>query len=386
MPVAAALLLVALWTWREPLQLWTLRRGPVAGLERYVASNRDSRAGVRALGEAYLREGRPREAVQLLDPMVSRYPADAALRTLLGQALLHAGQPDLAYAHLQLAVNALQAEDPAARWWLGQALERENKADAARQQYEAILQRHPRHFDALMRLGQLAQRDSQLTDAERYYRRAIAVQRQSGPAAVGLAEVLFRLGRLDEAVAEARRAVRLAPQEAQGYLWLGRALQARAAEGDTPAAEAAYREAVRRGGDKVTARYYLAQLLREQGRAAEALAELEANLQENSLHPPSYYELSLCARSLGQKARAEAAMARFRKLSTLENQSAELEYRVWVDPKNVALRLSLARFYFTNGRPDLARPQVERILRDAPDNPEARRLSAQIAAHPEPTL
>ena len=34
----------------------------------------------------------------------------------------------------------------------------------------------------------------------------------------------------------------------------------------------------------------------------------------------------------------------------------------------------------------LARPQVERALQRTPDQPEARRLAAEIAAHPEPSL
>jgi Tfp pilus assembly protein PilF len=48
--------------------------------------------------------------------------------------------------------------------------------------------------------------------------------------------------------------------------------------------------------------------------------------------------------------------------------------------------LKLAQLYFQNGRPDLARPQVERILRQDPNQREARKLADEIAAHPEPTL
>jgi thioredoxin-like negative regulator of GroEL len=79
-------------------------------------------------------------------------------------------------------------------------------------------------------------------------------------------------------------------------------------------------------------------------------------------------------------------MRRFQELDRLDREGSQLEYQVWANPKDVRRRLALAQFYVRHKRPDLARPQVDRILRESPEDPEARRLSAQIAAHPEPTL
>ncbi len=71
---------------------------------------------------------------------------------------------------------------------------------------------------------------------------------------------------------------------------------------------------------------------------------------------------------------------------TTNHAVGELEARLSVEPENHELRLRLAARYVRVGRPDLARPQVDRVLKRAPGDPEALRLAAQIAARPEPSL
>jgi tetratricopeptide (TPR) repeat protein len=290
------------------------------------------------------------------------------------------------YAHLQVAVNALRPADASPHWWLGQALERAERVEEARQQYEAALRFDPRHGGALLHLGQLAGVSGQLTEAESLFRRAVKAAPGSPQAAAALAEVLLRLGHPAEAAAEARRAVKLAPESVKANFWLARSLHALDIGRYETEAEAAYRKAAAGSTDKAEPRYHLAQLLRQRGRIREAMEELQTTLNENRLHKNSYHELALCARALGERERAAAATRRFRELDRLDLEGSQLEYRVWAEPENRARRLALARFYVKHGRPDLARPQVERILRRNPRDSEARTLAAQIAAHPEPTL
>ena len=381
-----ALVLVAGWVWREPAELWFLRRGSVSGLESYQQQNPDSTAVTSALAEAYLRADRSQDAVRVLTPLVDRRPEDSELRTLLGRSLLAAGDTVHAYGQLKVVVETLHDTSADALWWLGQTEERLDHGDAAFACYQRVIQKAPRHVPALLRLAHASAVAEQFTEAYEYDRRALQADPRSEPAAAGLSEMEFRLGKLSEALTHARAAVKLQPQDSNANLWLGRALLAVDSQRYADEAEAAFRRSVEGSPQKYVPRLYLARLLRERGRMAEAESALEENVRENPLHEESYYELALCARALGHHDRATSALAHFRRLNRLSLESAQLESRVKVSPADPELRLRLARFFVRNGRPDLARPHVERLLRNHPGDRDALRLQEEIARHPEPTL
>jgi len=380
--VVVVALLAAGYTWREPLTLAWLRRGPVDGLERYAARNPESTEAAAVLARVYLASGRPEDAVTVLSPVSDRHPENASIRVLLARALYELGKTTAAYAHLQVVVNTLDPDNDEARWWLGQVQERAGRTDEAYDTYEALVRRTPKHMLALIRLGALATVDGRYSVAEEFYRRAVAAAPGNSEAASRHAEILFRLGRAEEAAAEARRAVQLAPDASRGNFWLGRSLLVLDARGHGAEAEAALRKAADRSEKPYEARYFLAKLLRQLGRTEEAIQELERNTRENPLHQNSFYDLALYTRSLGQTQRAEQAMSRFRTLSSLDDLGRQLETQVAAAPSDLQARLRLARFYLKTQRPDLARGQVDQILRQNPDQAEARRLAQQITATP----
>ncbi len=377
---------VMVYVWSEPILLWQNRSADSAALTRLVAARPESPERASLLCEALLREGKGTQALEVITPWVERRAADPRIRTQIGRALLAVGRPAEAFAHLQLAVRALNSEDPATRYWLGRALELADRGAEAAQEYQATLQRHPRYAPALLRLAGIARAETRVGEAERLFRQATVIEPSNAEAWAGLAEALFRLGRGEAAATSARRALQIAPHSASASLWLARALQTDRSWTTPDEVVNAYRAAIRDGADAVTPRYYLAQFLREQGRREEAMRELRANIAANSLHRVSYYELALCARSLGLREEAAAALKRYRRLNQLDLASSEMEYRVWVSPEDMALRLELARFYFDNGRPDLAKPQVEYILQRRKDDPGALALQKRIGANPQPTL
>lgn len=383
---AAVLLALAALTWREPAELALVRRRPVSAQEEYVRGRPDSPAAIAILAETYLSADRAPEARVLLDGAVERFPERAALRTLLARALFAEGARQSAYGHLQVAVRTLGADDADTWHWLGRVEAAAGKMQDAQAHFEQALRKNPRHLPTLLLLADDARASDRFSEAEAYFRAALAADRNSAAAATGLAEMSYRRRTPAEAVEAARRAVALAPRDADANLWLARSLHAQDGPEAAREAETAYRTAIAASREKWTPRFHLAKLLRETGRLAEAEQELELNVRENPLHDVSYYELSLCARALGHQERAESAMQRFKKLNRLSLASAQLEYQLRISPQNAPLRLKLAQLYFQNGRPDLARPQVERILRQDPNQREARKLADQIAAHPEPTL
>jgi tetratricopeptide (TPR) repeat protein len=377
---------LAVWAWYEPVTLQLLHRGPLERLERYSQTHPDSVAAQELLAASYLNTDRPQDAAKLLTPLVERYPERLEFRRQLARALLALGETRAAYAHLQVAVHDLKAADADTFYWLGRAEESADQGDAALGHFQEALGKDPRHVPTLIRLAQIAVLSNRYSEAETYFRQAAAADPKSIVAAVGVAEMAFHGGNLPDSIAAARRAIALAPQDTAANLWLGRALQAQDVQQYGDEAEAAYRRALVTSTEKWEPRFYLAQLLRERGRLAEAESELETNVRENPLHETSFYELSLCARALGHTERAASAMQRFRRLNRLSLEAAQLEYQLKVSPGDLPLRLQLARLYVRNGRPDLARPEVERILRVKPDDRQAKQLAAEIAAHPEPTL
>lgn len=382
----ALLLAAAAFVWWEPAELWLLSRGTAAGLERYARAHPDSRPAALALAGAYLREGKAPAAAALLQPLVERYPEDPDLRFMVGRSLMEAGSEGDSYAHFQVVLTTLRPGDPETRWWLGQLLERTGKTAEAYDQYEALVAAQPKHAPALIRLSVIAMGDGRTTKAEELLRRAVAAAPENAEAHARLAEVLFRLGKAEEAIPFGRRSVQLNPKEVRGSFWLGRSLSTVDPQGGAAEAEAAYRRVIESSQEGYTARYFLAKLYRELGRTEDAARELEASTRENPLHKNGFYDLALCRRALGQPREAEQAMARFRKLNDIDQEGTALEYRVWSQPGDVPAMLALVRHYLANRRPDLARPFVERILREAPRHQEALRMRAQIAAHPEPSL
>lgn len=383
---AAVLLALAALVWREPVELAFVRRQPLSVQEEYSRRHPDSPAAAVLLAEAYLAVDRWQEARVLLSGAVERYPERAELRTLLARALFSEGNGQAAYGHLQVAVRSLGADDADTWHWLGRVEAAAGKVLEAQRHFEEALRKSPRHLPTLLLLARDAKASDRFSEAESYFRAALEADRNSAAAAVGLAEMSYRRRTPAEAVAAARRAVALAPHDPEANLWLARSLQAMDNPQSTREAESAYRTAIQASREKWTPRFHLAQLLRETGRVAEAEKELELNVQENPLHDVSFYELSLCARAQGHNERAQSAMQRFKKLNRLSLASAQYEYQLRISPRDVPLRLKLAQLYFRNGRPDLARPQVEQILRQDPKQSEAQKLADQIAAHPEPSL
>ena len=82
--VVVAALLAAGFTWREPLTLAWLRRGPVEGLERYAARHPDSVEAADLLARAYLASGRPADAARVRSTLVKVMTMQVVTLMLLG--------------------------------------------------------------------------------------------------------------------------------------------------------------------------------------------------------------------------------------------------------------------------------------------------------------
>lgn len=202
--------------------------------------------------------------------------------------------------HLVLATAAAEARD-----W-----------DRARIELEAALALAPDNHIARRALGVTLRALGRADDAERDLRAVLAADARDADALDALADLLLAAGRNAEALPLAARLAEVEPATARGPYAAGRAhfgLQ------DSPAAEAAFLEALRRDADHFNAGYALGVLLEASGRPAEALARLETALEavlagraaaETPFVSDAFARAERLAASQGDESRAAAWRAR----------------------------------------------------------------------------
>jgi len=286
-----------------------------------------------------LQQGRVYEAVVLLQQAVAARPDDVELRLLLGQASL------------------------AANLWV-----------PAKQQFEAILERQPRHGLAAFMLG------FALYQAGRHHEAAEALARAEGLAPGnphpktyrGLA--LLRLGRPAEARRELEAALALAPADPTALTGLA---ELKLAEG-RPEEAASILSQVLAAAPGVEAKFLLARALLASDRSGEAVTQLRRLEQKAPNRSDVLYLLAQALLRAGRQAEGREVLERFRKQKAREERIRLLEVTVSTGPGDRGARLELARLLLDNGQPEAAALHLAPLVRDAPDDPEVAALAAAI--------
>jgi tetratricopeptide (TPR) repeat protein len=193
-------------------------------------------------------------------------------------------------------------------------------------------------------------------------------------------------GRLVEAEACFREAARLRPDDAAPLNHLG---ALRAARGDWDGAESAYRGAIRLRPDFTPARINLALALRSRGMAAEAADAYRDALRLQPDSAEAHHGLGRALRTLGRhreaadhflravRLRPDATEARVQlaaALVDLGDRDAAIGHalRALALPASAATSSDLGRTFLALRRPDEAASCFRRVLRDRPDDADAR--------------
>jgi tetratricopeptide (TPR) repeat protein len=352
------------------------QRMPLGSLEQFTRDHPDAEAAA-VLGRRLIDAGDSGRAVEALRAFTDARTAPGDLWLLRAEAELEVGEDRLAYGSARVGLGS--AAHPArGHWILGRVADRAGSEDEAQAEFRRSTDLDPALADAWIRRGRYSLRYAMPGTALEQFRRALAAAPRGDEAAVGSAEALVAMGRLPEAEAAARDAVAWNPASARAHFWLGRIL---AAEGD-PArareAEAELKTATARSTSPELCQHYLGALYLQQGEIERALEAFRAAIASQPLQKTSYPLLAQCYRRLGRAAEAEEVLRNYCRLDEIDLTSAQLEYRVWAAPRDVRLRLELARVYLKFGRPDLARTQLDMAQRLAPYSPAVQELLARL--------
>ncbi|MGO8858624.1 MAG: tetratricopeptide repeat protein [Steroidobacteraceae bacterium] len=213
-----------------------------------------------------LQDGRPEQALALMEQAATIAPDEPRHHVGVGQALQALGRfADAAAAYRR----ALRAEPCSADAYfaLGVALQSQGEYLEAIDAYEHAVRFQADYFAALNNLGNCQQRCGRIAEAVTAYTRALALKPSEAGTMANLGTALQGVGRLDEAVGLLRAAVELEPQATPHAVNLGIALCRRR---DFAAAETVLRAALVRDPASADAAFNLGSALHGQGRSREA--------------------------------------------------------------------------------------------------------------------
>lgn len=229
------------------------RMADAAGeFEAVHAAQAENRQALMLLADTWLRLGKNKQVISLLEPAAKRDPADLTVLYLLGSALLRDGEfkrgaeaiaailqqgetapANYLVASAQLAIGedekAVQAAaraialDPAmagAYSLSGIARERLGDTAGAMADYRKALALDTNDLDASLHLGALLFKERNLGEAERLIDRSLQLRPSFLPAEYQLALVHAALGRVDEAVSEFERIAKAAPDWIEPHVQL----------------------------------------------------------------------------------------------------------------------------------------------------------------------
>src|SRR5690606_31892496 len=207
-----------------------------------------------------------------------------------------------------------------ARFALARLLAAAGRNDAARAQFERVLETEPENPTLLFSLAQLAWQSRQTDAAERYLQRYLALpetsRRNPAPAWLFLGEIAERGGRIDEAI---ERYAKVGRGEQYMPALIRRALLT-ARQGKVEEARQLLRETrVTTNRERVQLISAEAQVLREARRFDEALVLLGQALERLPENPDLLYDHAMAAERVGRLDLLEASL---RKLISLRPDHA----------------------------------------------------------------
>lgn len=206
--------------------------GAVALLEPLERSRADDAAFSYLLGMAYLGTKQSEKGQVLIDRILSRGDS-AEARVMMGVAKRGAGDLDGAVKDLGRAVE-INPELPGLRGLYGQALLEAGNPDVARRQFETELSRNGLDFDANLYMGILLKGEQEYEAALRHLTRALGVRPGDLPTRFQIASISLATRDTEAATLQLEAIVKEAPTFLEAHVALATAYyrQQRKSDGD----------------------------------------------------------------------------------------------------------------------------------------------------------
>jgi arylsulfatase A-like enzyme/Tfp pilus assembly protein PilF len=175
------------------------------------------------LANILMEEGRTADVVTLSKRTLSLDPRNSQAYALLGNVYIAQQQPLKALPHLEKAVE-IQPKITQNRLNLAASLIEARQFPRAQALLDDILREHPKFPGAWFNLGVLRDEQGRLSEAQTAYRAEAANYPNSFKPRFNLGKVLSALGDWSGSIEQMREVIRIAPQHAEGYLFLARGL------------------------------------------------------------------------------------------------------------------------------------------------------------------
>ncbi|GAB3345121.1 tetratricopeptide repeat protein [Lysobacter tyrosinilyticus] len=228
-----------------------------------------------------LRRGAAAEALSAAREAVTANPNDATAHRLLGAALQMSGDRAAALQAVEAALE-LAPDDSGLHVERAALLVGRHELDEAQAALATAVGLDPNQFAAYVIQGQLALSRGDIDEADRVGRLAARIAPSHPQVACIQGMVALRRGDADHALAVLSRAAQQAPEDASLHNALGFAY---IAKGHFAFAEQCFRKQLETQPDSVPLRALIADVVRRQGRAAEAADEAAPLLQSHRVTP-----------------------------------------------------------------------------------------------------
>ncbi len=279
-------------------------------------------AGIASI-DAAITERRWADAEHGLADAIEREPTRRDLLVLIARVFVLDGKPLNAAVALKKA-DALAPLDRELRFALVLAYVRLGRADWAEPELERLVQEDPKSPEYRYWLGRLAYDGGKYAQAIARFQESLALDSHFMRAHDNLGLCYEQLDDPERAIEHYREAVRLNRESRTRSPWpptnLAVLLRQR---GGQEEAGVLLREAIQYDGGFAKGHYELGVLLDEQGKTAESVQELERSVVLDGTYPEPHYVLARIYRRQGDAARADEALATFKRLRAAREQGAK---------------------------------------------------------------
>ena len=298
----------------------------VKSVPALAAQYRD--AAVRRARDDFV-HNRYQAVVAALEAVKSFGPQDATFHRLLGSSYYELGNPQKASNEFQDALR-LDPKNEQVYFNLGMLYLKFHTPELASLVFEHGLKELPDSPLLWMGMGLTEHLADQTGKAAAALKKAVALDPAFTDAYIVLGDVLESDNKLEEALPVFETAIQKQPGLYIGYFYYGKIIE-KMNDGRQEQAIEALRKAVQLRPEFAEGHYELARALEHAGRTAQAIAEYKASVERDPALAESQYRLSVLYRKQGDIARADLALAAFKKAqSAQESDTAlkKLEYRI----------------------------------------------------------